>query len=314
MSFDRASLVAALAQHGRVARIVVAQTRGSVPRETGASMLVWQGKDGLEQSGTIGGGALEYEAMQQAFDAPRLHAIPLGPARGQCCGGAVTLLTEVFERADDIPQDVFARGPEDMPFGVRKYLATYRAQGHIEPRLIDEWMIEPVRAPRRDLWIWGAGHVGRALVNTLAPLPDFNITWVDTAANRFPKDIPDAVSPLIAAAPCDVVKHAPPQAEHLVLTYAHVLDLDLCHALLLHGFGSLGLIGSKTKWARFQRRLRELGHNDAQISRICCPIGQTSLGKHPQAIAVGVAARLLSSAEQRDSVTRSHGLGEQAVE
>ncbi|EPX76367.1 XdhC protein (assists in molybdopterin insertion into xanthine dehydrogenase) [Salipiger mucosus DSM 16094] len=87
-----------------------------------------------------------------------------------------------------------------------------------------------------------------------------------------------------------------------MLTYSHEIDFALCHALLEHGFGFAGLIGSDTKWSRFRKRLRQLGHADAQIDRICCPIGQKSLGKHPQAIAIGVAAQLLGQ-ETGDGAT-----------
>ncbi|ALI56911.1 xanthine dehydrogenase accessory protein XdhC [Celeribacter marinus] len=307
MSFDRVELTQALMRHGRVARIVVADVKGSTPRNVGASMLVWQDEHGLAQSGTIGGGALEFEAVKTAFTAPRLSRIPLGPAMGQCCGGAVVLLTEVFETVADIPEDIFARGPSPMPFGVTKLLAEARATGALQPHLIGEWMIEPVQPAARPLWVWGAGHVGRAIVATLAPLPTFDITWVDTSADRFPTDISTGVSPLMAANPASLVRHAPATAEHLVLTYSHALDLELCHLILTHGFGALGLIGSATKWARFRARLHDLGHAPAQISRICCPIGQPDLGKHPQAIAIGVAARLMSSTEHKDSIDLNTG-------
>ena len=106
-------------------------------------------------------------------------------------------------------------------------------------------------------------------------------------------DLIPGVEPLVAQDPLRVVSHAPHDAEHLVLTYSHDLDLKLCDALLRHGFGSCGLIGSATKWARFRKRLAAMGHTDAQIARIACPIGDPTLGKHPQAIAVGVAARYL---------------------
>ena len=292
MSFDRDTLARAIAAHGRVARIVVAAVEGSAPREVGAAMLVWDGG----QSGTIGGGALEFEAAKTAFSAPRLARLPLGPAMGQCCGGAVTLLTEVFDTTDGIPDDVFARGPNPMPFAVKKRLADARAQGLVTPELIGAWMIEPVAAAARPLWVWGAGHVGRAIVATLAPLPDFALTWVDTAPDRFPASLPEGVTQLVATTPEALVPYAPNDAEHLVVTFSHALDLALCHALLAHGFAGAGLIGSATKWARFRNRLRDLGHSDASISRICCPIGQPELGKHPQAIAIGVAARLVSQA------------------
>ena len=145
--------------------------------------------------------------------------------------------------------------------------------------------------PARPLWIYGAGHVGRALVHVLAPLPEFSITWVDTHADRFPQT---EVTTLVAADPAQAVKHAPTDADHLILTYSHEIDLALCHAVLTHGFHSAGLIGSATKWARFKTRLAALGHSHAQISRIACPIGDPSLGKHPAAIALGVATAMIS--------------------
>ena len=139
-------------------------------------------------------------------------------------------------------------------------------------------------APRA-LWIWGAGHVGRALVATLAPLPGVAITWVDTAPERFPEALPTGVTARFAADPATLVPEAPGNAEHLILTYSHALDLALCHLLLGHGFQTCGLIGSGSKWARFRGRLQALGHAPAQISRIACPIGDPGFGKHPQAIA-----------------------------
>ncbi|MEP4198836.1 MAG: xanthine dehydrogenase accessory protein XdhC [Aliishimia sp.] len=150
----------------------------------------------------------------------------------------------------------------------------------------------PTHAP---LWVWGAGHVGRAIVAVLAPFKDPLITWIDTSHARFPTDIPDTVSPLIAADPLRVVAHAPKDAHHLILTYSHDIDLALCDALLRHGFSSAGLIGSTTKWTRFRKRLSALGHSETDIADITCPIGIPSLGKHPMAIAVGIATQLLNT-------------------
>lgn len=303
MSFDLAALDDALTAHGRVARVVIAGHKGSAPREAGAAVLVWA--EG--QSGTIGGGALEWEAVRLAREmlvrsgplpGPVLRQVPLGPALGQCCGGAVVLVTEVFERLPLIDADVHARpmdGPrEGMPLAVARVLDRARAQGVLpQPQMLAGWLIEPVSRPLRDLWIWGAGHVGRALVGVLSPLPGLRITWVDVAADRFPADVPAGCNVVPVADPAGLVPHAPRGAEHLVLTYSHALDLDLCHRLLVHGFASCGLIGSATKWARFRSRLSALGHGAEEIERIDCPIGDPGLGKHPQAIAVGVAAAFL---------------------
>ena len=90
-----------------------------------------------------------------------------------------------------------------------------------------------------------------------------------------------------------MIPHAPLAAMHLVLTYSHALDLEICHGLLKHDFRFAGLIGSSTKWARFRNRLRDMGHTSERISEITCPIGDTALGKHPQGIAIGVAQQLM---------------------
>lgn len=294
MAFDLDSLRAAVTAHGRVARVVIADVQGSSPREVGAAMLVWDGG----QSGTIGGGALEYQAAAQALDRTGFSRHPLGPELGQCCGGAVTLLTEVHDAQTLGALDgetVVARGEGDMPLAVKRMTTCARNQGvDLRPRMVQGWFVEPMAQATRPVWIWGAGHVGRALVDVLAPIPEVEITWVDTAPSRFPDDLPKGVNALPASDPLLVVRHAPQDAAHIILTYSHALDLGLCDALLHHGFGFAGLIGSDTKKARFMSRLRKMGHSDAQISRICCPIGQKSLGKHPQTIAVGVAAQLLT--------------------
>jgi len=295
VSFDLTAMRRLVAAHGRVVRIVVTDVQGSAPREAGAAVIVWPGG----QAGTIGGGALEHEAVRRALtlSADRVERIALGPALGQCCGGAVTLLSEVWTaaRLDRVTGDLAARGPGDMPLPVRRLVAAAREGAAVAPQWVQGWMVEPLVPVARPLWIYGAGHVGRALVGVLAPLPQVALTWVDTAADRFPA-VPEAVTQLVATNPADLVRHAPPDAEHLILTYSHALDLELCHRLLAHGFAWAGLIGSATKWARFRNRLVALGHRDAQIARICCPIGQPTLGKHPQAIAIGVAAALLSQA------------------
>ncbi len=241
-------------------RITVAGTAGSAPREAGAQMMVWPDRT----EGTIGGGALEWDAMAEArrmlAEGRTRHraTIPLGPALGQCCGGSVTLVWEVAEALDE--------------------------------------------QPRRPLWIYGAGHLGRAIVHVMQPLPDFAITWIDVAVDRFPQT---DVTTLVAVDPAQVVRHAPDDAAHLILTYSHALDLALCHAILSRPFASAGLIGSATKWARFRKRLAELGHPPAQIARIACPIGDTSLGKHPAALALGVATAMIARQTSQSKESRA---------
>ena len=304
MGFDLEALREAVKIHGKVTRVVISAIKGSSPREVGAAMLVW--KDG--QSGTIGGGTLEYQAADAARtqNAPaRLTHHALGPDMGQCCGGAVSLLSVIydFQSLKTLNDTVIARSATggEIPLSVKRCLATARSQGiAFEPQMIEGWMVEPVHKPIRNLWIWGAGHVGRAMVDVLSPLPELSITWVDTDPRRFPDRIPTGVTAVPAAKPAKLVRHAPRDAEHLVLTYSHNLDLELCNRLLLHDFRFAGLIGSATKWARFRSRLTTLGHPPERISRITCPIGDPSLGKHPRMIAVGTAAQVLRPAQQNE--------------
>jgi xanthine dehydrogenase accessory factor len=237
--------------------VTITRTAGSAPRDAGTQMRVFA--DYIE--GTIGGGALEWEAMRHAREMLATgkpadkQTIPLGPNLGQCCGGSMQL-------------DYLANAQTETP-------------------------------PPREIWVYGAGHVGRALVSTLASLPNVAITWVDTSVDRFPDMMPTCVTALPAANPAIAAKHAPAQAEHLILTYAHDMDLAICHALLSGDFGSVGLIGSATKWARFKNRLGALGHTPAKIAQIACPIGDPSLGKHPSQIAIGVAAAMIAPANRR---------------
>lgn len=302
--FERAELLAALERHRRVVRVAVAEVKGSAPREVGAAMLVW--RDG--QSGTIGGGALEHLATRRAREmlaggpVRRFERWPLGPGIGQCCGGAVALLSELYEAGAALPEDAVARpvaGESAMPLAVKRLLAALRGQGVAPPaQLVQGWFVEPVARPARLIWVWGAGHVGRALVSVLAPLPDLAITWIDTAPERFPEAVPPGVTVLPAADPALLVAHAPRAAEHVVLTYSHALDLELCHRILAHGCAGLGVIGSQTKAARFRARLADLGHPVTEIQRMACPIGDKSLGKYPQAIALGIATAVLKAAER----------------
>ncbi|QPM90634.1 hypothetical protein PSAL_018730 [Pseudooceanicola algae] len=305
--FDRDALADALTRAPRVVRVVVASARGSVPRGAGTAMIV--GPDFL--IGTIGGGTLEHEAMGRArgLVTDLLEKRALGPDLGQCCGGAVSLLYEIYDaaRLATLPETVIARplpgGSDAMPFAVKRVLAGARGAGDLpHPGIIAGWMVESVLRPTRQIWVWGAGHVGRAVVSVLAPLPGFALTWVDTGAERFPASVPAGVTALPAADPVVLAQHAPPQAEHLILTYSHSLDLALCDALLTRGFSACGLIGSASKWVRFQRRLRDLGHAPARIARISCPIGDPSIGKHPQEIAVSVAAEILGRQAHQDAI------------
>ncbi|MFK7753365.1 MAG: xanthine dehydrogenase accessory protein XdhC [Sedimentitalea sp.] len=301
---DLVELAQTVAAQGRVMRVLVVDVKGSAPRDAGTSMLVWS----AGQSGTIGGGALEFDIvslararLEDADAAPHVVRLALGPNLGQCCGGTVTLQLESFDAA--AVQALQGRSTYMRPAqgtGQAPIRVTHLDQqmarhpgGQADFATVSGWLIEAIAPPRRPLWVWGAGHVGRALVDVFAPLPHFEINWVDTSKARFPVETGEA-NPIVAADPAELVQHAAPDATHLVVTYSHVIDFDICHRLLMHQFAFAGLIGSATKWARFQKRLAALGHSPARIGDLTCPIGAPDLGKHPQAIAIGVAATVLT--------------------
>ncbi|WP_368185079.1 xanthine dehydrogenase accessory protein XdhC [Aestuariibius sp. HNIBRBA575] len=278
-----------------VLRIRVEAVRGSAPRDAGTEMVVWSDPNGVAlpgnlrvgMHGTIGGGRLELEAIRFALLCQKngqktgRRTFPLGPELGQCCGGAVTITVDVSDHAPHSCQ-LECDAPTTIP-------------------------ILPGQCAPTEVWIWGAGHVGRALNSALATLPGMNVTWVDVSADRFPANTANA-RVLTAEKPEHLVRHAPIDAHHIVLTYSHDFDFALCHALLSHGFASAGVIGSATKWARFRSRLTNLGHTDAQILSIACPIGDPTLGKHPTAIAVGVAQALLRLSGAQDPDHRNSKL------
>jgi xanthine dehydrogenase accessory factor len=299
----RPEVLARAAARGPFTRVLVAEVKGSAPREAGADMLVWA--DAAE--GTIGGGALEWQALAQARAGfAGVERLALGPGLGQCCGGAVTL---VYERLDAAtvaaiagpvwarPVGVAAAMPATVARALARVAPPVAARPPAAPKLLEGWLLEPVAPAPVPVWVWGAGHVGRALVAVLAPLERFALVWADFDADRFGDAVP-GVRQIVAQSPVDMVRLAADNAHHLVVTHSHELDLALCHAILGQGFAGLGLIGSASKAARFALRLAALGHSNAEIARITCPIGDPGLGKHPQAIAVGVAAALLRTVSE----------------
>jgi len=305
---DLEALSDALEVHGRVVRVVLAEVKGSAPREAGTSMLVWDGGT----QGTIGGGRLEFDAEQQALDmltdGPDIKVVrqALGPTLNQCCGGAVTVVSELYDTlryralSDSFMfQGIWARpvetGAGDLSLPLRRKIEkAEHSDTPLATTMKDGWLVEPVWRARKPVYIYGAGHVGEALVRVLEPLPQFEVFLSDVREHLF-EDLPDTIHQDWKNPPTKVMAAAPDDALHFIMTPEHDYDLELCHHLLKRDFGHAGLIGSETKWARFRKRLAQLGHTEAAINRIECPIGDPSLGRHPQAIAVGVAASLLNT-------------------
>jgi xanthine dehydrogenase accessory factor len=267
------TLIAQLEQ-GPAVWITVINAQGSVPRGQGTVMVVFED----EFLGTIGGGHLEFEAIAEARKCLRVpesrQTLPiekrfaLGPSLGQCCGGALVLKFEWVTHQDQA-----------------------RLLQIIDLQTVDRF---------KPLALFGGGHVGKALINVLAPLP-FHVRWIDSRDEIFPQDVPSQVvcehSNPVQAAVVDLV----PNSRVLIMSFSHAEDLDILIACLWRhrqhqDLPFIGLIGSATKWATFRHRLAERGFSEAECAHVTCPIGVPGIeGKEPEVIAVAVAAQLLQA-------------------
>lgn len=156
------------------------------------------------------------------------------------------------------------------------------------------WLVDPCRAHRPHLVLFGAGHVGAAIVRFLAELP-CRVTWVDERDDLFPTHIPSNVQIEATDTPEVVADDAPAGSTFLVLTHSHALDQKLSeHILQRRGNDWFGLIGSRTKRMQFEHRLAERGIARAKLDAMVCPIGVAGIaGKEPPVIAAAVVAQLL---------------------
>ena len=161
-------------------------------------------------------------------------------------------------------------------------------------------LFEPVVSSDLNIAVFGAGHVGVATVNALSSL-DSNIRWIDSRRNIFPEHLPGNVQIIESGRPELEVAAMPAGACYLVMTHSHPLDLDIIQQILGRGdFNYCGLIGSRSKRHRFEKRLRQQGMAQSRIDKLTCPIGIDGIdGKKPAEIAIAVAAELLQMSEAR---------------
>lgn len=164
------------------------------------------------------------------------------------------------------------------------------------------WLADLVQAPRAQLVLFGAGHVGAAIVRALAELP-CRVTWVDEREDMFPAQVPGNVAIEASDTPEALVAAAPAGASYLVMTHSHALDQRLAEAIMARAdVGWFGLIGSQTKRKQFEHRLRARGADPARIDAMVCPIGLPGIrNKAPAVIAASVCAQLLAVWEAADS-------------
>jgi xanthine dehydrogenase accessory factor len=228
--------------------VSIVALQGSSPRGVGSKILVTKS----EQFDTIGGGHLEYKAIAQAREMlakdgqTQMIDYPLGASLGQCCGGRVSLMYEVFS------------------------------------------------ATKMPVVVFGAGHVGRALVPLLAQLP-IQVTWVDSRYDMLPKELPIGVVGVHEEHPQDHVADCLVGSCYLIMTHHHGVDLALTQAVLNRGdAGYLGVIGSVTKGRKFRQRLTAKDYPQSAIDHLHCPMGKDGIsGKHPMEVAIAIAAQVM---------------------
>ena len=228
--------------------VSIVALQGSSPRGVGSKILVTEDK----QFDSIGGGHLEYKAIAQAREMlsyggkTQMIDYPLGASLGQCCGGKVSLMFEIFST---------------------------------------------IKLP---VVVFGAGHVGRALVPLLAQLP-VQITWVDSRYDMLPKQLPVGVVGVQEEHPQDHVVDCVAGSCYLIMTHHHGVDLSLTQAVLDRADASyLGVIGSVTKGRKFRQRLAAKNYSQVTIDHLNCPMGKAGIsGKQPMEVAIAIAAQVM---------------------
>ena len=314
----------------RAVLVTVAGIRGSAPREIGAKMIV----TATDTIGTIGGGQLEYQSTRVAVEMlddqkSTLRSFPLGSSMGQCCGGVVEILFEpVTDRMPSWLRDlgalhgqcepaviatrisrsnpaklivtadqIFGGDAEQSDLSLVAKARQLLASKPVTTRDVQDFY-EPVVVSDLNIAVFGAGHVGSAVVSALSGL-DCNIRWIDSRRKMFRK-VPTNVSAIEASDPALEVAAMPADSFYLVMTHSHAMDFDICDRILRrHDARYCGLIVSGSKRRRFQKRYRQQGMTQPVIDRLVCPIGVDGIsGKKPAEIAVAAAAEILKVRER----------------
>ena len=295
--------------------ISIIEKKGSVPRSVGTKMLL---RNDGSIFGTIGGGQLEWSMMQHGTELLSHHNEhyftlrnqTLGPGIGQCCGGSVTVGLEHISPAYLSKAKEFMELEQNGGFQckvkfsdhgkINRDLGTGRNSSTKELNLDnnkinqENFFIENYNELRRQLTIFGAGHIGQALMLAIAPLP-FDVTWVDSRKSIFPKTTPKNFRCIVERKPINVLANTPDNSFIIITTHSHALDQEITYAALLDDrFAYVGLIGSESKKASFKSRLSKIGLPESKFNKLVCPIGIDGIqSKNPAAIATATAAQLL---------------------
>lgn len=263
MRRTRAAFYDFLESHSDIALIEVDQVHGSTPRDQGTWMLV--SKEHIFD--TIGGGQLENLAIEHGrkiltaiIDVQTEMQIPLGPHIGQCCGGVVNLKFKILDEA-----------------GRQTYKQVFA----------DEMSLQP------DVYIFGAGHVGKALAEALSLLP-INAMLIDSRDEELVK-VSEHIETHLTALPEAMVRNAKPNSVFIIMTHDHSLDFLITkEALERNDAAYVGMIGSKTKRATFKNWLSREQGSELDFDRLICPIGNADVDdKRPEIIAALATAEII---------------------
>jgi xanthine dehydrogenase accessory factor len=296
--------------------VTVVSISGSTPREVGAKIIV----TATQLFGTVGGGNLEHQATTiarkqlQSGQSQSMRRFPLGAGLGQCCGGLVNLLFEPIvdsthwiaqAQALQLKGQHWVRAVE-INGEQECFLVVDEAFENSSPAL-DGCYYETVRKPDFELLLFGAGHVGKAMVKVLSEMP-VRIQWIDNREEQFPADIPHNVEVICTDTPEAEIEAANAGCFFLVMTHDHALDQHLAEQILKrHDFAYFGLIGSKTKRRMFEKRMARRGISPDRFDDMVCPIGIDGIrSKQPAAIAISVAAQLMRVHDLLSSIELSN--------
>ena len=325
--------VAGIQSRGEAAiSVAIASTKGSVPREAGTRMLVTASEIfGTIGGGNLEFKATHIARDMLAARTPAsTMRFPLGASLGQCCGGLVTLLFEpipadaswvadlsehlrggrccmmvtpmrgtvysgkLLVSGNKINGSLGSKEIERDAISIANRYITIEQRTAVIAVAGDEYFFEGIFVPDFNIVLFGAGHVGRALVKVFAEI-DCTISWIDSREDAFPIESTAAVAMVINDCPEEEVARARAGSYFLVMTHDHQLDQKICEQILRRNdFAYFGLIGSQSKRRQFVRRLAARGIPARRIDDMICPIGDIGVdSKQPMAIAVSVAAEIL---------------------
>jgi xanthine dehydrogenase accessory factor len=313
--------------------VTVAEVQGSTPRAAGARM-VYSAEHQFDTIGgghlEWRAAQIARAMLEDPATAPiRLERIALGPSLGQCCGGVVFLAFErisMASRSDvmlaqleqyrrrymdlwravpldsnddtvlyEVDGEACDLSAPDFDNGLTRELFLNQTKTHLTRDACGRsWLLDLCRAHQPQVVLFGAGHVGSALIALLRTLP-CRVIWVDEREHMFPTDLPPQISVEATDVPNAVVDLADPGAYFIVMTHSHALDQQLTERILRRSdVGWFGLIGSYTKRKQFEHRLQDRGITPEQLEKMTCPIGIPGIyGKEPASIAIAVVAQLV---------------------